>query len=70
MTDDERHEILTLLRDLMNGTCWCQFGIGNPMFTEHSQTCKRVCDFINRLPEIPATQTVNNQTNEGTKDNA
>ncbi len=27
---------------LKTGFCWCPVGIGNPMYRDHTETCKRI----------------------------
>ena len=32
-------ELLTVLKALKRGDCWCEMGIGNPMMSRHSPGC-------------------------------
>ena len=47
--NDDALLIITLLKKLSRApNCWCEHGIGNPMVSSHSATCKKV----NTLEEI------------------
>lgn len=40
---------VALLRALKRGSCWCEMGIGNPMYRDHSVTCEQVQKFLKSL---------------------
>jgi len=31
--------MITVIRGLRRGSCWCEMGIGNPMVSQHTRTC-------------------------------
>jgi len=39
-------EIIELLK---RGECWCQKGIGNPMYQEHTEACKKAQKFMEKV---------------------
>jgi hypothetical protein len=42
MTKEDSVLVLALraLKLLKKGSCWCEIGIGNPMYKNHSEGCK------------------------------
>lgn len=38
-----QHLVKALL-DLKNNECWCEVGIGNPMFSKHTKACKQAAE--------------------------
>lgn len=41
--------LIDALTSLKRGDCWCEKGIGNPMFSDHSAKCVRVRDLLGAL---------------------
>ena len=37
-----------IFQSLKRGDCWCEMGIGNPMYTEHSKGCQMVQQFLEK----------------------
>ena len=42
----ENEKLREALLQLKHGDCWCEVGIGNPMYTNHSAACLEVQQII------------------------
>lgn len=42
-------EALEALCMLKYGDCWCEFGMGNPMYKDHTNACKETQKVYNNL---------------------
>jgi hypothetical protein len=51
--NQEERELFDLavfaIRHLKHGDCWCEMGIDNPMYRDHSEGCKAVRRFMNTI---------------------
>lgn len=50
----ELSEAVEIIKALRRGDCWCEKGIGNPMFKVHTNACQHAQDFLNGC-EVAAT---------------
>jgi len=39
----------SLLKEKKTGDCWCEMGVGNPMYHTHTELCNEIREHINDL---------------------
>jgi hypothetical protein len=47
----ELKRAVELLKRLKRNDCWCEMGIGNPMYSGHTKVCKDVQGFLAELKQ-------------------